>query len=100
LRERVVRACNDGALTRTQIAQIFSVSTAWIRRLLRWRRQTGSFAARPHAGGPAPKLDQRQRQRLLEPVAEDPGATLAEVRHRLGALVHVGTIPAPWPATA
>lgn len=92
LRERVVRACDEQRGTRQQIADLFSVSTAWIRRLLQRRRLTGSFAARPHAGGPPPKLAANQRQQLVVLVVEHPDATLAELRARLGAFVHLSTI--------
>jgi transposase len=92
LRARVVRACDEHRGTRSQIAQLFSVSTAWIRRLLQRRRQTGSFAARPHAGGPAPKMDDERRARLAGLVAEQPDAILAELRDRLQAPVHLSTI--------
>jgi transposase len=92
LRERVVRACDEGRGTRQQIADLFGVSTAWIRRLLQRRRQTGSFAARPHAGGPPPKMDPAHYGRLVVLVHEQPDATLAELRDRLGAPVHLSTI--------
>ena len=92
LRERVVRACDEGRGTRQQIADLFGVSTAWIRRLLQRRRLTGSFAARPHAGGPPPKLDEGRRGRLAVLVAEQPDATLEELRDRLGAPVHPSTV--------
>lgn len=92
LRERVVRACDEGRGSRQHIAHTFGVSTAWIRRLLQRRRLTGSFAAKPHAGGRTPKLDGRQRGRLLVLITEQPDATLAELRHRLGAAVHLSTI--------
>jgi transposase len=92
LRERVVRACDEGRGTRQQIADLFGVSTAWIRRLLQRRRQTGSFAAKPHAGGTPPKLAPNQRHRLVALVAEDPDATLAELHYRLGAFVHLTTV--------
>jgi len=46
LRERVVNACDAGTHTRGELAKLFGVSTAWIRRLLQRRRETGSFAAR------------------------------------------------------
>src|SRR3954452_22349955 len=85
LRERVARACDEGRLTRQAIADLFAVSTAWIRRLLQRRRETGSFAAKPHAGGPRRKLTAWQRERLVEQVAAQPDATLAEVRERVGA---------------
>ena len=92
LRERVVRACDEGCGTRQQIADLFGVSTAWIRRLLQRRRESGSFAAKPHAGGTSPKLGPHQRHRLLALVVTDPDATLAELHHRLGAFVHLTTI--------
>jgi transposase len=92
LRERVVRACDEGRLTRQALADLFDVSTAWIRRLLQRRRETGSFAAKPHAGGPATKLGANQRRQLVELVAQQPDATLAELKARLGAFVHLCTI--------
>jgi transposase len=92
LRERVVRACDERRGTRQAIADLFGVSVAWVRRLLQRRRETGSFAAKPHAGGPAPKVDDDARQRLAALVAEQPDATLAELKDRLGAPVHVSTV--------
>jgi len=92
LRERVVRACDEGGRTRARVAELFDVSTSWVRRLLQRRRAIGSFAARPHAGGPAPKMDEARRGRLAVLVAEQPDATLEELRDRLGAPVHVSTI--------
>jgi transposase len=92
LRERVVRACDEGRGTRPYVAQLFGVSTAWIRRLLQRRRETGSFAALPHGGGSAPKMDADRCGRLVELVAEQPDATLAELRDRLQAPVHLSTV--------
>jgi transposase len=91
LRERVVRACDEGRLSRQQIADLFGVSTAWVRRLLQRRRQTGSFAAKPHAGGAA-KMTADRCTRLVVLVATQPDATLAELRDRLGAPVHLSTV--------
>src|ERR1700729_684380 len=92
LRERVVRACDERRGTRQQIADLFGVSTAWIRRLLQRRRLTGSFAAKPHAGGSPPKLDDTHRGRLLLLVSQQPDATLVELCDRLGLPVHPCTI--------
>jgi transposase len=92
LRERVVRACDEGRGTRQQIADLFGVSTAWVRRLLQRRRETGSVAARPHAGGPPAKMTPGRCDRLVVLVTEQPDATPAELRDRLGAAVHLSTI--------
>jgi transposase len=91
LRERVVRACDEGRGTRQQLADLFGVSTAWIRRLLQRRRESGSFAAKPHAGG-AVKMTPERRDRLAVLVSEQPDATLAELHQRLAAPVHLSTV--------
>jgi transposase len=91
LRERVVHACDERRQTRQEIADRFGVSTSWIRRLLQRRRETGSFAAKPHAGG-AVKMTPERRDRLVVLVAEQPDATLAELHERLGAPVHLSTV--------
>ena len=92
LRERVVRACDDGRLSRQQVADLFGVSVSWVRRLLQRRRQTGSFAAKPRGGGPPFKMTDERQGRLLVLVAQQPDATLAELHERLGAPVHVSTV--------
>src|SRR5215471_18602596 len=91
LRDKVVRACDAGERTRQQVADDFGVSASWVRRLLQRRRETGSFAAKPHAGGPAPKMDEGRRARLVVLVAQRPDATLQELRDLLGAPVHAST---------
>jgi len=92
LRERVVRACDAGTHSRQALAQLFGVSTAWIRRLLQRRRETGSFAARPRGGRTAVKMTDPRCDRLLVLVSEQPDATLAELHARLGAPVHPSTV--------
>ena len=92
LRARVVRACDEHRGTRSQIAQLFSVSTAWIRRLLQRYRATGALTPRPRRYGPHPKLDHTCRQQLATLVAQDPDATLAELRDRLGGDVSLPTL--------
>lgn len=92
LRERVVRACDARAGTRQQLAALFGVSTAWIRRLLQRRRETGSFAALPRGGARRVKLTPQDRGRLVVLVREQPDATLAELQGRLGAPVPPCTI--------
>ena len=82
LRQRVVQACDDGLLTRDEIAEQFQVSTSWIRRLLQRRRETGSISALPGGRGPEPKLSDAQRDRLAKLVRERPDLTLAQLKKR------------------
>src|SRR3954463_2880603 len=89
LRERVAAACDEGSDTQPEIAERFAVSVAFITKLLRRRRITGSGAAQPRGGGgPAgprpPGPGDLGRVRRL--VAEQPDATLAELCGRLRTL--------------
>ncbi len=51
LRERVVRACDEGELTRPEVAEAMGVSLSFVTKLLRRRARTGSVAPKPRAGG-------------------------------------------------
>ena len=82
LRERVVRAVDRGEWTQQQIAERFGVSTAWIKKLLKQRRETGSIAPRPHGGGRRPKYEGRVLKRLEQELRRQPDATLEELRDR------------------
>lgn len=84
LRDRVVVACDAGELTREEIAEQFGVSTAWIRRLLQRRRQTGSYAPKGHAGGRQPAFTGATLAQLDQLVRAQPDATLEELRDRSG----------------
>ena len=109
LRQRVAQACDDGSLTHAEIADLFQVSTAWVRQLLQRRGDTGSLEPRPHGGGYPPKLSAAQQQRLAALVAADADATLDELRRRLRVRVSISTLSralarleltrkkSPWP---
>jgi transposase len=84
LRERVVAACDARDGTREQIAARFSVSVAWIRKLMRQRRETSSIAPRPHGGGRAPAFDAEAAARLRTAVRADDDATLEELARAAG----------------
>jgi transposase len=91
LRERIVAAVGQGEYSIRQIAHVFSVSLSCVVRLLqRWRR-TGSVQPKPHRGA-ARKLDAAADARLLELVRQQPDATLAELRDRLGVPCSLMTI--------
>ena len=79
LRQRVVAACDDGLETRAEIAERFSVSESWIRRLLQRRRESGSIAPKPHGGGQPLAFDDQAAERLRRAVAATPDATLEEL---------------------
>lgn len=94
LRERVIRAVDEG-ISRVDAAKRFSVSNALIGKLLRQRRDSGSLAPKPHAGGAPPALDDAALAVLRGQVEADPDATLAELCDRLArdAGIRVGVNP-------
>ena len=85
LRERVVAACGEPGARIYQVAARFRVSIAFVDKLLRRQRTTGSVAALPACGGPAPRLDPAGRAQLLVCLGQQPDATLDEVRAALAA---------------
>jgi len=92
LRERVSAACDGGMLSQPEIAEQYDVSVSFITRLLRRRRETGSLAPKPHTGGPAPILGERDRQRIAARVREQPDMTLAELCARVSDRVSDSTM--------
>ncbi len=92
LRDRVVSACDDGVLTREELAEAFGVSTAWIRRLLQRRRERGSYAPLDGRRGRKPAYSGAALDRLKRLIAKQPDATLAELRDRSGVSCSVMTV--------
>lgn len=81
LRERVMRACEEGP--QREVAEAFGVSVSFITKLRRRQRQTGSIAARPRGGGRRPTLDPVHQAQVRQLVQEQSDATLAEYCQRL-----------------
>jgi len=82
--ERVVRAVDRGDETQAEIAERFSVSPAWIKLLLKRRRETGSYAAKAHGGGMPAQYTGKSLERPQTVPDQQPDATLAEPRDRSG----------------
>ena len=90
LRERVWADCQAGVKT-AAVAEKYSVSASWVRRLRQRHQTTGSLARRPPSPG-RPVVLAPHEARVRELVRDDPDATLAELRQRLGVAVSVGTL--------
>jgi transposase len=56
LREKIVRAYDEGLGSQRAVADLFGVSRSFVEKLLRRRRLTGEVAALPHGGGRKPLL--------------------------------------------
>src|SRR5579871_865387 len=90
LRERVWADCQAG-LTTSAVAEKYSVSASWVRRLKQRHKATGSLAPRPPSPGQPVTLAPHDA-RVREVVRADPDATLAELRQRLGLKISLSTL--------
>lgn len=84
LRARIVALVEAGEHSLHELAEMLTVDLSTIVRLLQRYRKTGSVHPKPHGGGRPAKLDAESVARLIELVGEQPDATLAELRERLG----------------
>lgn len=85
LRERVLVACERGGLSRAALAALFKVGQSTLYRWQQAWRAEGRRAAKPHKGGPSPRLDAAALDRLKDLVAERNDLTLAEYAAELHA---------------
>jgi len=90
LRVRILADCDDG-LPPSQVARKYRVSKAWVNRLRQRRRQTGAVAPRKAGNPRRPALEARAGE-VRRAVAQQPDASLAELRQRLGLTASAATL--------
>jgi len=90
LRERVLKDCDAGVAT-LAVAEKFSVSPSWVRRLKQRRRTDGRIAPKSPRNRRVPKLA-AHATRIRELIAATPDLTLAELRTGLGVAVALATL--------
>ena len=83
LRERALQACARGKLSRAKIAALFQVAESTLYRWLETWRSEGRREAKPHGGGPEPRLDAAALDELKAIVAEVNDLSLAEYATKL-----------------
>src|SRR5258705_1120970 len=82
LRKRVLGACDAGKATK-EVARLFEVSPAWVRRVKQRRRELKTISPLPRKNGPDPKLTPQHRSRLRAAVEAQPDITLVELKDKL-----------------
>lgn len=92
LRDRVMAACDSGVWTRAEVAEQFSVSESWIRRLHQRRRVAGTYGPLQGRRGRKPIFGEKDLKRLDELLAAQPDSTLAELREQVGVSCSVVTV--------
>lgn len=90
LRERVIGACDEGQSAAAVVVQ-FAVRQSFIEKLKRQRRERGTRAPKPHAGGRRQLLAEYD-EALLAQLEAKPDTTLAELRETLGLKIQLSTL--------
>lgn len=78
LRERVLAASERG-YTIEEVAELFGLAAATVKRWRRLRRRTGSAAPAPHGGGHPPRVVDRGLFVVSQIVQEHADLTVAEI---------------------
>jgi transposase len=83
LRQRVVSAYEHGVETIQEVAERFSVSQSFVKKMLARKRSTGTIAPIGHGGGQQRRLTDKHQEWLLKTVLAEPDMTLADLQERL-----------------
>jgi transposase len=90
LRQRIVDAVDQQLGSNAEIAEIFGVTERYVYKLLALRRDTGELAPKPHGGGAIAKIkDEEHLLPIVEMVAEQPDATLVELKKKIKSRLRV-----------
>jgi transposase len=95
LRERVLKDCVAGLGTKA-VAQKYSVSQSWVRRLKQRNRRDGRIEPKSSRNHRVPQLD-AYADRIRDLIAATPDMTLAELKKTLGVTVALTNL---WAAVA
>jgi transposase len=79
LRQKIIRAYDDGLGSQRKIAELFGVSRSFVEKLLHRRRTTGDIAALPHGGGRMALCQQKEHDLVRRLIEKQPDATLDEL---------------------
>lgn len=80
LRRRIVDAYENNDYSQPQVADLFGVSLATVKNLLRRKRETGSPDALPHGGGKKPSLNEKARTSVCDAINDNNDLSLKELR--------------------
>ena len=83
LRKRVVTTYENGMETIQEVAERFSVSRSFIKKMLARKRSTGDVKPIGHRGGQQKRLTEKHRKWLLKTVLAEPDMTLADLQELL-----------------
>ena len=84
LRQRILKAYDQGGVTQLEVAKRFDVSHGMVKKLLQQRRRIGDIGPQHHRSGRKPKILETHCREMKRLLAEEPDLTLEELREALG----------------
>lgn len=84
LRRRIIDLIQENEESQPEVAEQFSVSLSFLEKLWRRFRETGSYEAKPHAGGRQRALKEDEAL-IRQAINEQPDLTLEELATRVAA---------------
>lgn len=89
LRQKIIDVYAEGNVSQRQLARQFRVALSFIQKLIKQYKETGNISPKVRTKQTPTKLNDEQLQVLKELVAENPEATLQELREKLAAIAGV-----------
>jgi transposase len=83
LRQKILHAYERRLGSQRALAHLFGVSLAFVEKVLRQQRTTGTIGPKPHAGGQRRRLNEAAHVVLRQLVHDDPDLTLHELCTRI-----------------
>ncbi len=83
LRQKLLEAYERRLGSPRALAHVFGVSLAFVEKVLRQHRTTGTIAPKPHAGGQKPRVDEAAHGLLRQLARDAPDLTLHELCTRM-----------------
>ena len=83
LRRKFLAAYDQGAGTLEELAETFSVSLGWAKKVSAQRNRTGQAERVPYQPGRKPRVGVEAQRQVIAWVSEQPDLTLAEIQAKL-----------------
>lgn len=80
IRERILKAYDQGKSTRQEVADRFDVSLGMVKKLIQQRKRLGDISPLNYRSGNKPKITPNHKELMKEILAKKPDLTLEELR--------------------
>lgn len=83
IRERIIKAYDQGGVNRQDVADRFDVSLGMVKKLLCQRKLLGNIESLDYRSGSKPKITPEHKERMKDLLQEKPDLTLEELKIKM-----------------